>query len=712
MKKILTILIGLMLLLPITSLAGAPSPKPFVAYVMFKGEPVVGLDVLFTCGGKTITKTTNIKGGVMVDIGGGSPEFKDVTCSILEVDCGYEACQKTYNAGAMDCPKCEYIYELGEAPPEPVPECLIDSDCSLNYKCISEKCVYVEPEPTPTPTPEPKIEEKVNSNEDGTIALIEANFGDCVDVVITDSKLSKLFDGTIDFDTEDYDTHEEISLKYCIETSLDDVDFGLEPKVIIEEESIEYCYVFDDLIPLADIARDEELEIEFLNDSLEIISLSNDRMTIRHGELYNEQDGCVEGEEIDYNGLPISIGTIGEDFVYLSYNGESERINYETVGEVGEIQIYVDEAVPNRDRPGLCSIRIAEDIEEAIDDGDEFVPGWDYKIIENRICITNSEEYKYLDEGNQPLSLGDKIELPNEFVVIKVNKISTSDVTEVDIKIRDDYFLVQGSRDDDQDDAFSYNNEDYDEVYVGAEGILDSDKVLITIGSIRIGESDVYLEQGSLIIGDLTIELNFLDILYKGISFANKDDNYLTYEGIIFKNPEDSVDGKGTFDVIVPDEVPELTVTIGLESETIGIEPEPTECPACTEEECIDTVCPSPAVCKTCPDIIPTECPPEKTCPPVTNNLAAIIITGILSMGGGAAIFFKLFNNKIFTSSRTGIKSYRGRDGTLKILHKHPGTTGYHDPQISHRAPETHPKGMIDVKEGYVKNEKGEWEYR
>ncbi len=674
MKKLFTIFMGIILLSSII-FAAIPMPDPLRIYIKFNGVLVEGVDVTYSClGGNSVTETTNDKGGVAVTISNLG------ICPLLTTSCGDPACDVTYNTGNLDYPYTT-TYELGEEPDIP------------------------EPEPEPDPEPEVLVEDKVNSNSDKTIALIEANYGNCVDVIITDSKLAKLFDGVIDFDTEDYDTHEELRVKYCIETSLDDVDFGLDPYVIIEEEDFKYCYVFDDLIPYATVEDDEELEIEFLSDSLEIISLSSSKMTIRHGELFNEQDGCVEGEEIDYNGLPITIGAIDNDFVYLSYNGESGRMEFEEIGEIGGIQIYVDESVPLKDKPGLCSIRIAEDIEEIIEDGDEYNELWDYSITEGNICIVNSEEYKYLDEANKPLTLGDKIVLPNDFAVIKVNEITSSDVTEIGIRVRDSYLNVLGEA----EDSFTFNNEDYDELFVGAEGILDEDKIFIS-NKVRIGESNVYLEKGSIIIGDLVIELDFLDILYEGVSFASKEDKYLTYTGIIFKDPENSVNGHSTFDVIVPDEIPELIVTVGAESETIGIEPEPVVCDEteCTEEECIETVCPK----TTCPIYPKTTCPEEKTCPPVTTNLAAIIITGILGLAGGAGIFFKLFNNKIFLSSNTGVKMYRGRDGTLKTLHKHPGTRGYHNPQTSHRDPEKHPRGMIDVAKHYQKNSSGEWEYR
>ncbi len=688
MKKILSFIMGLILLSSV--LAGPPMPQPFVVYLSFEGNPVVGLDVTFTCASETIVETTNNLGGVMIELN------NIASCPILTVSCGYDACANQYNTANFDNPVKVY-YELGEAPPEPEPECIIDSDCSTDYVCTNEECVYVEPEPEP----EPKVEDKVTSNADNTIALIESNYGECVDVVVTDNKLSNLIDDVIDFDTEDYDVHEEIRVKYCLETSIDDSDYGLGPVIVIEEGEIEYRYVFDDILPLAEIEDDEELEITFLGEDIEIISLSTSKMTIRHGEIFLN---LKEQEEIMYDGLPLIIGIIDSNFVYVTYNGDSEKIYEDETGEVGGIQVFVDEAVPNEDGDDLASLRIAEDIEEVIEDGDEYNEDYDYVIQDGYIGITNSKEFKYLDEENKPLRLGDKIELPNG-VIIKFNEITNSDVTEIDIRVRDSYLNVNG----DKEDSFTFNNQDYDELYVDDTGIYDEDKVLIS-NKVRIGESDVYLEKGSIIIGDLVIELDFLDILYKGISFANKDESYLTHEGIIFKNPEDSVNGHSTFDIIVPDEVPEVKVTIGAESETIGLPVEPKVCPEPTEEECEDTICePIKACdvcnpCEECPPVEPVDCP--KTDGTGLSTTIILALVGVL-IGGGGMYYFKKGETNV---KGTGVKIYVNRKGERTRQHKHPGIRGYHNPLSMHRvAKERHPKGELDPE--YQKDDKGEWKY-
>ena len=643
-------------------LAGPPTPMPFVTYYNYNGA-VIGMDVDFTCDGNTITKETNEKGGILVDLSDGG----ELPCeSILTVACGYEACNKQYNVNSLDFPY-EVHYALTEAPVVPVepdePEEVITTD-------------------------------KVTANSALSIAYIEASFGETIDIKVEDNKLSKLLDEEIDFDTDDYNIHEEITVVGKILTSVDDEDYGLYAYLVLDEESITYKYVFDDAIPLAEVLEDEELEIVFLGDDLEIIRASADEIVIRNGELKSVKEGeTIQG---------IKIVTVGEDFIFVERNGVSEKIYEGSAEEVGGIEIYLDEAVEDEDVVDSATIRIAEDVEVTIRDGEDYKEGDEWKwVIElpGFIGITNQEAYDDLDENQKPLKVGDVIELPNKFTKIKFDSITTPKLNELNIKIKDTYLKVTG-------DADVFAGE-YDEVLVGDTGILDEDEVLIG-QKVRIGDSDVYLEKGSLVIGDLKVELGFMDILYKGVSFDGKDEVYMGYEGLIFKDPDSSINDEATFEVIVPDEVPEVKITIGQEEIIDDVDSTCPECVACREDGCV--ACPAEKVCPTvdCPACPTTTCP---ECPEGDSNSAAIIITGILGVLGGAGIFFKLFNNKIFTGKNTGLKTYRGRDGELKILHKHPGTTGYHNPQISHRGKEAHPKGMLDVANGYSKDEKGEWEY-
>lgn len=107
-----------------------------------------------------------------------------------------------------------------------------------------------------------------------------------------------------------------------------------------------------------------------------------------------------------------------------------------------------------------------------------------------------------------------------------------------------------------------------------------------------------------------------------------------------------------------------------------------------------------------CPECVcpECECPPVVECPvnDMTNEeLVALIIGTIVILGGG---LFVGKNMKLTAAQMEkvvgngqGLKVYKSRDGkTVKVLHKHYGIRGYHDPNTSHKDPdERHPKGII-----------------
>lgn len=111
----------------------------------------------------------------------------------------------------------------------------------------------------------------------------------------------------------------------------------------------------------------------------------------------------------------------------------------------------------------------------------------------------------------------------------------------------------------------------------------------------------------------------------------------------------------------------------------------------CDEEVCKDTVCDFVA-CDPCDECVQEPC----NCPePEGQNIGAIIIAilgGVLAGGAGGVYFTR---NKVL-GKNGGIKVYMGLDGKEKMLHKHPGIVGYHDPETQHRdIIERHPKGQV-----------------
>ena len=91
---------------------------------------------------------------------------------------------------------------------------------------------------------------------------------------LDDSDLPFLQDVEIDFDGENIDIHEEILLSndVGIRTSIYDEEFEDNIYLTLEDSgAIEYRYVFDDALAIADVSRDEPLVINFMSNDIEIV---------------------------------------------------------------------------------------------------------------------------------------------------------------------------------------------------------------------------------------------------------------------------------------------------------------------------------------------------------------------------------------------------------------------------------------------------------
>ena len=262
---------------------------------------------------------------------------------------------------------------------------------------------------------------------------------------------------------------------------------------------------------------------------------------------------------------------------------------------------------------------------------------------------------------------------------------------------------------------FSFGTKEYENIFVDSNGIYDEDLVLITDDKVKIGDSGIYLEMGSVKILDLTIKLDMSDILFKGISYFSQDEIFMDYFGIIFNDPEQAIEDKKGFEVSVPEERPEVKLAFGKDIPARPDDIVPEGCPSvenkvcsdaeektCSEAETIieyrDSVCPEEKICKVCP------------APIGEGGLGGIIITAIFSIlaGGIGGVYFT--RNKVL-GKRGGLKVYRNNKGEEVTQHKHSSVRGYHNPIVSHRDEhERHPKGQLFPY--YEKNiEKDRWEF-
>ncbi len=504
---------------------------------------------------------------------------------------------------------CVYEFEIVEAQPMLLDFHIVDEGIPPpKYVCWDDSIVDNSNDCPAVPDPEPEEPEvvtKVTTIDDKT-ASIEANYGDKIEVKIANSKLSILKDSEVSFDGDDYDFREIVYLHAELQTSIDDSDFGTKPYLVIPEGGVEYRFLFDDKVKIEDIEDDETLIIELLGKEYEIIKASNDEVTLISGDEYS----IDIGESVEIGGKTVTVKTINEDYIYIEYDGSSAKVMEGEVEQIGDLEFYAYEVMDSNDEgfPSFVTLMIAEDVLQSISDGDDYDEGddWQWNInLPDYLGVSNQNDYKDIDDDYVPLTVGDSIRLPNDYAVILVDSVIEPELIDIEFRVKNGYLFADGS-----EDAFVSGTKEYDKVYIDANGIYDKDYELISDDKVRLGDSDIFLELGSVIIGKLKIELDMSDILHTGVSYITKDETFMDYLGIIFSDVEEAVDDKSGFKVKVPEERPEVKITIS--SEVVIKEPtpeppvEPTE-PDPEEEEEEDPV--PPPRDKPLPDPEPTPDP-------------------------------------------------------------------------------------------------------
>jgi len=433
-----------------------------------------------------------------------------------------------------------------------------------------------------------EIMEEETKVESGKL-LDDIEFGDNVVESLDDSDLA-LFDGKIEFNEDDYDTHEEFNLDLILAINgfgYDD-EFYRNPYFIGDNGAFEYKYVFDDGIEYADISEDEPLVINFLGKDFNIVEADSNSITIKAGTEYFLQEG---GKDV-YNGNELFLELVGDDEVMVSYNGESKTIDEGDTKEVGGVDIYIDEVLNNY-RNGVATLIVGDDVLKTIDDGDEWIKGDEeflFSITTNGgkfegLSIYYDEKFDEADDDYKPIGLGDM------FNFLNFATVSFESLEDVDYKTCEIYFDDVDAKDDlatDENAVFikcgnpiiEIDNEEISKMFVIDTGDYyyyndEKDITRDTANTAKIVNDDIELDVlfngGKLkfqdefldkIVFDTNIvamkfganeeEAEATDVKYLGNLFGKLDGDLLTGTGVIVDNVESNADndeGK----LVIPD---------------------------------------------------------------------------------------------------------------------------------------------------------------
>ncbi len=691
MKQILTFLVMFMLMMG-TVIAPPPVPQPVRGFLELNGQSLAGyvIEITNLRTGETVSGID--KPSLVTEPAGFSFDLSFFKEGYISKSAVYVGDTIRINAVALSDPQSsiDVIFDPEIAFPE-VRISMVNQQtifvCPDGSNVVNSADCPVEEEPEPE-EPEDVVEIETKVVSVGDDAIVEADYGQPIEIVLTDSKVSNLLDLELDYDGEDYDIHEEVYFKGIVLTSLDDEDYELNPYLNILEGDVEYRYVFEDEIPYDDIHLEEALEITFLGKELKIIEAGASELVIRSGTEYSKK----EGDGFKVLGRDVVILAVGENSVSVEVGGVAETVNDGEDRDINGLRVLVESIIYNGYEGGtkLVDLVIGIETDEVVKDGDDFElfveDAEDYKWVINLpdyIGIISQEDYISIDEDEEymPLGVGDSLALPNDYLVFTFEGVSEEEMTDLTFKVKDGFLNVKG---DSNSDTFVFGSDEYDEIRVSEEGIFDDDEELITTDKVRIGDSDTFLELGSVKIGKLTILLDMSDILYDGISYAFEETDFLDYLGMVFRDPENAVEDQTGFKVSVPEERPEITLLISSEVPSVPVvEPE-----APVDEEGDTGVVTPPNDTTTTPVLPPitkyicsdgsevsdkSNCPVEdedKVVPPVEpeSDLKTILITmiasiiGVFTWGKGFAGLIKYYLRLAEeTNDRTLAKKYKDR---------------------------------------------------
>ena len=152
---------------------------------------------------------------------------------------------------------------------------------------------------------------------------------------LSDRELS-LFDGEVEYDDEDYDAAEYILIGG--EFVVNEDDMNADVYMAFEEGDIEYQFVFEDDF---NFNGEDSLKFNFLGEEIEVTEWSEDSITVKMAD----EMIIVEGETVSVDDNTILLDMVMDDAIYLTVNGESEKINEDDCEKVADVEICVSDVL-------------------------------------------------------------------------------------------------------------------------------------------------------------------------------------------------------------------------------------------------------------------------------------------------------------------------------------------------------------------------------
>ena len=354
---------------------------------------------------------------------------------------------------------------------------------------------------------------------------------------LSDREVETLMDSEVEFDGDDYDVEEVLSLNDLIlKTNGDDYESNV--YLNVPSDGITYSLILDSDLNTSLIDEDETLVLSFLGQEIEVTDWDTDSITILKGEEYLMD----QGDSVEVDGKLLKLVYVTEDSVYVEVDGVGREIDEDETKKVNGLEVNVKNVIYSEVGPVTkAKLSIGEEVEETIESGDDYEDDspWEWVITNNSIGLTLSEEFDDLDddEGFNAISEGESLCLPGDYVCVQYDGLSEEDFEDYSFKLDDGLLIVKGD--------FQAGLKDFDKLYInGTKVYEDSDCDDEITGTITLGDSDLELNVTSdrLFIEDIEILANLTDVKVGTKSLSDVEDDYRTDYGSIIKTPEDDIE--------------------------------------------------------------------------------------------------------------------------------------------------------------------------
>jgi len=267
------------------------------------------------------------------------------------------------------------------------------------------------------------------------------------DTTLEDEDIASFWDGTITFQGDEYDAHEELQLpdqtQPVVATSLSSSEDDYATDVFLEvpqRDLIQFAYVFDESVNLSTTSADDPLDIDFLGYSMKITSIpSATSIVARVGEEHYLAVDDTVTIEIDGAEKTVTLKDVSSSSAVIEVDGVTEIISDDATETVNGVEVTVDEVFSRTERSeSSANIFVGKESSETYNSGDEFInedednPDWVWRFSGLRTAGTSQQieienDFTADDPEDHPPAVGECIDLPNDYAQICFDSLTVEE---------------------------------------------------------------------------------------------------------------------------------------------------------------------------------------------------------------------------------------------------------------------------------------------